>query len=76
MLLKVHLPGSAAAANWLPHAAPLHVRVSCQTLANTPLCMLLQLTFLYLWGNKLVGNVPETWSTLLSVSHCGIALAD
>lgn len=74
MLLNVYLPGSGPA-NWLQHATLYMCSVSCQTPANSPLCMLLQLNFLYLWGNKLEGNVPETWSTLNNVSHCRLALA-
>lgn len=37
---------------------------------------MLQLTSLYLWANKLVGSIPESWSTLISVSCCSLALTD
>lgn len=36
--------------------------------------MLMQLNFLYLRTNKLVGTVPESWSTLNNVSCCYRAL--
>ena len=51
--------------------------VSIPNAADTSTCMLLlQLTLLYLGINRLVGNVPESWSDLITVSHCSLALAD
>lgn len=37
--------------------------------------VLLQVQFLYLEANQLVGNVPDPWDNLISVSCCGLPLA-
>ena len=37
--------------------------------------MAMQLFFLYLGANQLVGSVPESWNNLISVSHCCKALS-
>ena len=34
------------------------------------MCMLVQLAFLHLGGNRLLGSVPESWSMLSRVSCC------
>ena len=39
-------------------------------LVGTSLRMLMQLIFLYLGANQLVGSGPESWSTLIRVSRC------
>ena len=36
----------------------------------------MQLVFLHLGDNKLVGSAPESWSDLTNVSLCGLAFAD
>lgn len=44
--------------------------ISLQRLADASLCILMQLNFLYLGANKIVGNVPESWSRLSVSCYC------
>lgn len=70
-ILKSHSPWSATA-NGPPPARPCTSApyYPCQLFADTSLCMLMQLSFLFLGANQLVGNLPKSWSTLVSVSLC------
>ena len=51
---------------------PIH---DCHTIVNNLRAFMpMQLYFLYLGANKLVGSVPESWGDLISVRHCCKAL--